>query len=208
MTSVNTREDFDFRAYDGTPVTPFYLPVTQLEPITFTLAPPRPGTRVRLGGGKATVGNIVTLIENEAVIFDPIPFTARFSLQSEALDLIAAFGNPLGKSPWTVGGDTWVPVTTANIGTRKNSKGTAIAAPGPKDQVQLDGMYNLEFINAVPNDAPSGVVFGATLKGCVTQTIEHAVEDQEIFITLNGLVFGEIDASITAFTTGNESTLP
>lgn len=208
MTSVNTQQNFTFRVYDGTAVTPFYVEATFLDPPTLPLIAPRPETNVVLGGNKATAGNITTVVPDESVIFTPIPFSIRFALQSEAVELLDAFGNPRGKASWTVGGDNWIPVTVANIGTRVNSLGAAVATPGPADSVQINGLYNIEILNAVPANAPAGVVFAASLKGCVTTTVAQVTEEIQVFITLDGLIFGEIDSEITAFTTGTQSTLP
>ena len=140
-------------------------------------------------------------------IFAPIPFTLRFALQSERLGLIHAIGNPFNASPWTVFGDTWTPVAAADIGNRKNSQGTGILGQLPADQVLLDGVFNFEMVNDVPPNAPAGVVFAASLKGCTfAGQVQQVVEQDQVFVEIPCACYGEIDATITAYTTGNEST--
>lgn len=206
MASVNTQPNFDLRIYDGTAVTPFFVQATFLDPPTLPLAEPRPDTSVILGGGRATAGNIASIIPDEAPIFQPIPFSMRIALQSERLGVIDAFGNPRNLGSWTVFGDSWVPQPPASIGNRTNSTGTGVLAPGPKDQLQIDGLFIVEALNAVPADAPAGVVFHVRLNGCVTISYTMVVEEPQVFVALECACYGAIDSTGTAFTTGAEST--
>jgi hypothetical protein len=208
MASVGTQPNFDLRIYDGTAVTPFFVQATFLDPPTLPVLPPRPETTVIIGGGRAETGNIASVIADESPIFQPLPFSLRIALQSERLGVLDALGNPRGLATWTVGSDTWTPVATADIGTRNNSSGTAVVLPGPKDQDQIDGMYNIVALNSVPGDAPLGVVFATELKGCVTITVDQVVEAPQVFLAVSGVCYGAIDSQITAFPTGTESTLP
>jgi hypothetical protein len=207
MASVNTHQNFDIRVYDGE-TTPNYIDVTFYDFPTLPGQAPIPPTTVVLGGGKAVAGNVATIIEDETSIFNPVDFTLRFRLESEKIWQLDAFGNPRRLATWNVGtGPTvWVPVAVANIGTRRNSSGTAIAAPGPKHTDHVNSLFNLEVRNSVPADAPSGVVFVHRLLGCVVNDFTHEATQGGIYFNLTCQCFGQIDTQAAAFTAGTETT--
>ena len=205
MATLNLRRDADVRIYDGTTPTPFYVRVTFLEPPTIPLREPRPAVTLIAGGGRAEAGNLAQIVPDETTIFEPIPFTMRVAMDNDSLDVLDAFGNPRGLGTWTVFGDTWTAVPKASLGTRKNSLGTAIATPGPGDQVLLDGMFNVEVLHGVPPGG-TGAARLTRLIGVTAQVINQAIEDPQVFVDFECQVNGGIDSTGSAFTSGNEST--
>ena len=145
MTSVNTHTTAAIRVVNGQ-TTADYITVTFYDLPTLPGMPPDPETTIVAGGEKLVNGNVATIVVDETVIMQPIPFDLRFRLESEKIWQLDAFGNPRGLATWNVGTTptVWVPVAVADIGTRENSEGVAITVPGPKVARQINHLFNVE----------------------------------------------------------------
>lgn len=203
--TVQTQQDFSWRIYDGTAVTPNYIVMTFYELPELPAMPPIPPTEVILGGGVAAIGNVAAIIRDEAPIFAPLEFTVSFRMRADELWKLDALGNPRRLATWNVGSTpvVWQPVT--DIGTRRSSRGVDIPCPLPAHVDQSDHLFNIETMDtAAPGS--SGDDFIHVLKGCcVTNlTIPRAPGDVHFNLTIQ--CYGEIDTQAAAFTTGTETT--
>lgn len=198
-------KDRFFRIYDGTPTTPFYVNFFQLEQPTLPLIEPRPTTAIQPDGGRMT-DFAVTYIDNETIPFEPIEVTFRLMHMSESLELLDAIGNPLRRATWTIGGDTWVGIPLTSLGTRQNSDGTAVACLYPKDVQQQSRMVNVEWKYNVPADAGTGTSLVCQARGVVVTNVQDVPEGQLMYFDVTAMIWGAIDATLTDFTTGTEST--
>lgn len=201
-------KNLSFRVYDGTAGTPFYVNFFQLDITTLPLVEPRPPTNYQLDGGKVSA-NIIPYVtpEDQLVPFQPIPFSAKLFVMSDYLELLDAFSNSRRISPWVIGGDTWTAVTTANLGTRLDVNGNAVAAFAPTDQPTLDGLVNLVANVAVPGDAVAGTALFIEWRGCAVTVNNIVIEGNGLLsFTMDGQIYGSINPKLTAWPAGTEST--
>ena len=204
MANPNLQQHFTLRAYDETPVTPNFVEVTLISPPDLPWTEPLAPTTTFLPGGKADANNLLNYVADETPTFEPIPFSLSVIIDT---GVINALGNPRRDATWDVYGTTFVPVTVANIGTRFDSLAQSIAMPGPGHQVMLNYMYNLEGENAVPPGGSGSAIYTRWL-GCVTLGATEALDGERRVVNIDGVVFGGIDTTATAFTTGTELTAP
>jgi len=206
VASVQTQQDFEIRVYDGDDN---YVVVTFYELPDLPAIPPIPDTEVILGGGKAAVGNVATVIRDETGIFAPLTFDLQFRLNASKVWQLDAFGNPRHLTTWNVGsGPTvWTPVPVASIGTRRSARGVDIPCPGPKHVDQINGLFNIEAKDTASLDSGgSGEDFVHSLKGCVVNSISRPRALGDVFFTLSIACFGEIDLTQADFTVGTQTT--
>jgi hypothetical protein len=116
----------------------------------------------------------------------------------EALDMLHAIGNPLQRSPWIVGGDTWTGVATNAIGNRIDARGNAFSAVFPDDTVQNQRMISIFANNLLPPNSLAGTPLIVEWKGCVVNTVNHEPGDGGLmYFMIEGMCYGEIVTTLT-----------
>ena len=191
----------ELRAYDETPTTPSYTVITLIEVPEVPMTEPRPEQTVYLPGGKGDTDNLLIYTPSEVPIYEPQTMSITFTCDNQQFYILDSLGNPRRQSPWDIAGTTFIPVTAANIGTRTDSQGNAVAMPGPSDQVLIDSMVNLELGH---NTAPGGggALAVTRLLGVVARAARWGVDGERLIATVDLEIYGAIDATATAFTTG------
>lgn len=197
--------DRKFRIYDGSSPRN-YVNVFQLTPPSLPLKEPRSeSTIVPDGGGPS---NFMSSYTNDTVApFAPIAFSLQLLHMPEYLEMLYACGNPLGRSPWVVGGDTWTGVATNAIGTRVDARGNSWSAVPPDDTTLNSRMISLVANNMVVSGVPAGTPLIVEWKGCVINSVNHEPGDGGMmYFMMEGMCYGGIDTTLTDWPAGNEST--
>ena len=203
--SASTLPQRNFRIYDGTTPTPFYVEAFQFtnRPV-IPLKAPTATTGIQMDSGAMT-NFAATFVEDDSVSHQPMDITFSILHMSEYLELIKAIGDPLETGTWTVGGDTWTGLAVSALGTRKNSNGDDIACLVPAVSHLQSHMVTLVEKIAARDDAVGGSDFYAQAKGVVITMMEHAEEGQLLTFSCTGQIWGAV-GQIAGWPAGNEST--
>lgn len=193
---MNESKDLEYRIYDGANkyVVGLYIQTGDAIPGS----PPRPAERIYLDRGNAGIYTR-RVSEDDTRIFDAVPFTITFMVNEGLIDMIKALGNPDGASPWTVFGQTFVPVTT--IGNRINGRGVSVPCPLPADYIRRNHLVNL-YIGLLPPPGGGNSRVQRLLGAAVDQyTINQ--DPPGVRFTWTGMCYGAMGAQ-NSFPAGTE----
>ena len=192
--------DFEWRVYDGTTPTPNYIVVTNYQLPTFPPEQILPTETIRAGGFKAIANNMFKVIEDDSESFGDQEFTVEIDFVDTEVKVLHAMSNPFRFTPWDVNGTTWTPVLPANIGTRRNQTGGAIAAVSPKHADRLNYLVNYEMRYGTGANAIFHRILGISNTSAIP-----AIQQGNIRWTFSMTHHGGTDYTATAFTVGTES---
>lgn len=201
---LNQQTGWRVRVYDGTLPVPYYVEARLLDAMTVPLVPPRPEQTLIEDGGRITVHSGY-VVNSEVNIFNALEVPFAFVLQSTAISMMNAFGNPLQVSPWMVGADTWTAVLPANIGTRQNSLGENVVPPVSAVASDIAALVNVYVASLAPPDDAGGNALVLGYLGCAIQIANLAEERPLVKVTGTLNHYGGIQ-KLSAFPIGNATT--
>lgn len=198
--------DLEFRLYDGTAVTPHYVVgVFQTDATPDMLFP------IGYGHGDETLyqdrgqftpnASFVPGPDTAGQPIGPIQFT--WLLDAAQSEMIAAWGNPGRIDPWTVGGQTLVPVTA--IGQRENGRGVLTDCQLPGRLSRRKYLMDAYISWGAPPAGGNDVIWMAQGFSANPESYQFSVQGNVVQVTADVLFYGQI-GPVASFPVGTEVT--
>lgn len=206
--ALYSSKDIELRLYDGTPGTPNYIRARFIgdgpPEITMPVGYADPEETLFTDRQQAT-SEMSYVAGPDNTVFAQVPITFSFLIDAAQREMVDSWGNPTRKSPWVVGGVTLQPVAIADLGTRINGRGVAVACAGPAAQSRIDSLMNIYLQLPAPPGGGNNLTYEYRGFSRNPNEFQVTVQNDVIQVTAGGMIYGAIN-EIADFPTGTEVT--